>query len=654
MKHSLDDDKGTGVKGILGDKKMNRMIKRLFAGCFICALLSFQAAEAGNPFSEFMENIKKSAANNQQTQPPAAGKLQTEPAHPTGTVLKTANMRAGPGTQHAVLAVVPKDSVVNIVQLKDSWYLVQADTNGVSTSGWISSSLISSSASPSAQLSSGSNTVSNGTSTGSTTPPTGTEAQSNIDYAGYSKEFLPVKQMLVDGKLDEVASFYEMKTEAEAESGGAGKNAEAMNMTGLLYSLEQGTLALDQGDYDKAVTEFSSAERLVEEQQNESILAGGAKKTGGWLLGTILGQEEMFAYEGEGWEQVLMLNYKSIAYLLQGKRQAYNVTRRAIDWQNIQKKAFDQKLREEKEEASEELNKQESNKEETAKEDTQNQAVKEGLAAAFAPMEAKATTVPSAYVNPFGFYVAGMVQEFESYNDRSLRDNARISYEKALELNPDSNVLKQAVKDLAKPQAPSGTRLVHIVVADGFVPEKKVLTYTVQASSYVIPLKMPIYEPVKSKVYRIEVRSTSGTRLATLSPVADVEAICLRQQLDVQPLLTMRAMSSFVVTATAEAAAQQSQGIGGILLKGLSNIRKQTSAPDTRSWMSLPATMQAARLHLRKGISKLRIDTYAKNGKKLSSKTVKIDPNTHNFIYARSIDSMLYTQDTEKLWLAEM
>ena len=269
-------------------------------------------------------------------------------------------------------------------------------------------------------------------------------------------------------------------------------------------------------------------------------------------------------------------------------------------------------------------------------------------------MEAKATTVPSAYVNPFGFYVAGMIQEFESYNDRSLRDNARISYKKALELNPNSKVLKQAVKDLKKPQAPSGTRLVHVVVADGFVPEKKVLTYNVQSGSYVIPLKMPIYEPVKSRVHRIEVRNTSGKRLATLSPVADVEAICLRQQLDLQPLLTMRAMSSFAVTAATEAVAQQSQGIGGLLLKGISSLRKKTSAPDTRSWMSLPATMQAARLHLRKGIKKLKIVTYAKNGKKLSSKTVRIAPNTHNFIYARSIDSMLYTRDTEKLWLAEM
>jgi uncharacterized protein len=622
---------------------MNRVIKLLLAGCFFCALLSFQTAQAGNPFSQFLDSIN----NKLQAQPPAAGMAPTQPAYPTGTVLKTANMRAGPGTQHAVVAVVPKDSVVNVVQLQNDWYQVQTKINGFLTVGWITSSLISSNVSHSAQLTSGSNNVPKGNSDGSATPPAGMEAQSHIDYAGYSKEFLPVKQLLVNGKLDEVASFYEKKT--ETTDSGAKNDAETMNKLGLLYNLEEGTLALDQGDYDKAEKDFSTAEQLVEEQKNESILIGGVEKTGGWVLGTLVGNEEMFAYQGEGWEQVLMLNYKSIAYLLQGKREAYNVTRRAIDWQNIQKKAFDQKLREEKEEANKELT---STK--TENQDAQSQEIKKGLSAAFAPMEAKATTVPSAYVNPFGFYVAGMIQEFESYNDRSLRDNARISYKKALELNPESSVLKQAVKDLEKPQAPAGTRLVHVVVADGFVPEKMVLTYNVQANTYAIPLKMPIYEPVKSKVHRIEVRSASGTRLATLSPVADVEAICLRQQMDIQPLLTMRAMSSFLVTATTEAAAQQSQGIGKIFMKGISNLRKKTSAPDTRSWMSLPATMQAARLHLPKGISKLRIETYAKNGKKLASKTVRIDPNTHNFVYVRSIDSMLYTQGAEKLWLSEM
>jgi len=422
---------------------------------------------------------------------------------------------------------------------------------------------------------------------------------------------------------------------------------ELVERIGFLPWLERGTLAIDKGEFDVAVNDFSAAEELLKERKKGSKMGGFVTKVFTVAAETVSGNEELQAYQGEGWERVLMLNYKSIALLLKGDRRAYNVTRRAIDWQNIEKKTFDKKLQDEKEKLSEEI---EQRKEE--KDETSEQGIKDGLAQAFAPMEAKAETVPSAYVNPFGFYIAGMVQEFESYNDRSLRDNARISYKKSLELNPGSKVLQRAVVDLKKPSAPAGTRLVHVIVADGFVPEKKVLTYSVQTTAAAVPLKLPIYTPVSSNVHRIEVQTTSGKRLAVLSPVADVEAICLRQQKDMQPVLTMRALASFLVASVMDSAAQQTQGIGGVLLKVVSDVRKRTAAPDTRSWMSLPATIQSARLHLRKGVSKLKIVTIDKGGKRLAAQVVQIDPNRHNIIYARSIDKVLYAQSAEKLWLA--
>lgn len=559
-----------------------------------------------------------------------------------GEVKKAANLRAGPSTQKKVLGVIPKGSTVKIIAAQGDWYMLESDIQGAPGGGWVYSSLISQNNPSTAQLALAGIKQPSAPRSDSRKKNIKTTSNYNIDYAGYSKRFIPAKQLYMDGKLEELASFYESKIQAANNNE---DNSKAIKKLGVLQWLEQGTLDIDRGDFSKAVDDFSSAENLLEKRKNDSKLVSGLKKSSGWFIGTVIGSEEISAYKGEGWERVLMLNYKSIAYLLQGKRQAYNVTRRSIDWQNIEKKKFDKKLQQQKEKAKEKYGKEEKNNSEQAN------TVRKGLMAAFAPMKAKASTVPSAYVNPFGFYVSGMIQEFESYNDRSLRDNAKISYKKALELNPKSKVLKQAVKDLNNPAAPPGTRLIHVVVADGFVPEKKVLNYNVRMGNSIIPLKMPIYEPVKSKVYRIEVRSSSGKRLAILSPVSDIEAISLRQQLDNQPLLIVRAMTSFLISATADSVAQQSEGLMGVIIKIGSEIRKVTSSPDTRSWMSLPATIQAARLHLRKGINKLIIRTYAKNGKRLSSKTVKIDPNNHNFVYARSIDNRLYTQSSEILWL---
>ena len=576
------------------------------------------------------------------------GKGVTQATQRTGVVVRKAKLRSGPGTYNRVMAFVPRGTVVNLTAKRGNWYRVLASIRGRSTAGWIHSSVISAYTSRSAHLTSGH------------AQPVGVQGyarsqaseqnQTNIDYAGYSKGFMPVKQMLIAGKLDDIAKFYAAQEEEKKKD--TENELELVKKIGFLRWLERGTLAIDQGEFDVAVNDFSSAEILIKEKGKESKAGGFFGKVFATTAEVITGNEEITEYEGAGWEKILMLNYKSIAYLLLGDRRAYNVTRRAIDWQNIEKKAFDQKLQDEKEKLSEETEGQDTENEETNNAETSKQSIKSGLAKAFAPMDAKASTVPSAYVNPFGFYVAGMIQEFESYSDRSLRDNARISYKKALELNPDSKILKKAVKDLKKPVAPSGTRLVHIIIADGFVPEKKVLTYNVRVGNGIVPLKLPIYIPVSSKVHRIEVQTASGKRMATLSPVADIEAICLRQQKDMQPILTMRALAAFLVASVVESTAQKSEGIAGALFKVVSSVRKKASAPDTRSWMSLPSTIQAARLHLRKGVSKLKIVTFNKKGKKLATKLVRIDKNKHNIIYARSIDKILYAQSAKKLWLA--
>lgn len=608
--------------------------------CLMCAILPCQAVSAENPFGNFLnalsQSIENKNAQNQAGEDNAAAATSppaTASVIDTVTLTKTANMRSGPGTSNPVLMSVPKGTVAELVSKQGSWYEVKVNTSGSHKTGWIHTSLIAVNTAGSAQPA-----VAD-----STTETPGT----SIDYAGYSAEYRPIKEMLVSGNLDGIDKYY-MEGASPATDNGADKSGQPKK-EGFLRLLEHGTISIDRGDYPNAVDEFSEAEALLDERKQESKVGGFFKKALVATVETVSGNEELQNYRGEGWEKVLMLNYKSIALLLHGDRGAYNVTRRAIDWQNIEKKAFDQKMVEEKEKAKEDLNAQKK-----SDKDVQGEDAEKGIAAAFAPMDAKAARVPSAYVNPFGFYVAGMIQEFESYADRSLRDNARISYGKALELNPESKVLKDAVADMKKTQAPTGTKLVHVVVADGFVPEKKVLTNNVKAGNSVIPMKLPIYDPVPSQVYRIEVRTTSGKRLATLSPVADVEAICLRQQKDMQPILTMRAMSSFFVTALAESAAQNNTGIGGAILQGLSNARKNSSAPDTRSWMSLPATIQAARLHLGKGVNKLKIETYSKSGKRLASTTVNVKPGKHNFIYARSIDKVLYAQSSEKLWLAEM
>ena len=63
-----------------------------------------------------------------------------------------------------------------------------------------------------------------------------------------------------------------------------------------------------------------------------------------------------------------------------------------------------------------------------------------------------------------------------------------------------------------------------------------------QLSGDFIPIKLPIYQPVPSKVHKTIISDEQGNKLADLTPVADIEAICLRHQKDSAPFRYLRVL----------------------------------------------------------------------------------------------------------------
>jgi uncharacterized protein len=538
---------------------------------------------------------------------------QTRSSELTGVASKNANVRSAPSSSGKKVGKLIKGNEVNILKTQGKWFNITADTSTGYINGWVYSPLI--------QIKSIKTTTS--------APVQRSKNRKNVYYAGYSKDFQPIKRMMKKGDLKGVEAYFNKREEKIRKDSKSGY--DLINNIGLLRWMERGTLGLDTRQLNNSIDGFENAETILKVRQEDSQASDLLSSLTTFTAETLTGNEEFQEYPGEGYEKVLMLNYKSIAYLLDGKRKAYNTTRRAIDWQIMEQKKFAEEVRESKEKAKKENV--------SSKNDSEWQQ-------SYKNLDRIANKVPSAYVNPFGYYVAGMVQEFESKDDRSLRDNARISYEKALELNPKSKVLKQAVKDMKK-KYDGSKRLVHIVVADGFVPEKKMLVYNVPTHRGAVPIKLSIYEPVYSNIGRIEVQTTSGKRLATLSSVADVEAICLRHQKDMEGFRTLRVGLAIARSVGVNEATSQ-LGIFGALVGGAVN---GMAAPDMRSWMSLPSSLQAARIKISSNVSKVKIVSYDKKGRRLASKTVKINNQSDNFIYARSIEKQLYVNGSKKLWL---
>jgi len=457
-----------------------------------------------------------------------------------------------------------------------------------------------------------------------------TQITRNVIYGGYSKDFLPIKNLITTEQWVQAYQLQQLRV----------KQSDPAD---FLNSNEAGLLALDTHNAANAIHHFTAAEHFLKINAAKSFLEDGATSLGLEALSFISGKGDLTEYNGAPFERILMLNYKSISYLLNGERKAYNVTRRAIDWQNIEQKEFEKSLESAKQKISEEEAKIKEKQQDNSIVGTGN--IFSVIANQYKSSEKTALSVSSAYVNPFGFYMAGIVQEFDSFEDASLRDNARISYKKALKLNPESKVLKQAVREIKK-RPRRGKRLIQVVIADGFSPEKKTLQFGLPMPGGMVPIKLPIYEPVASKVAHIKIKSGKRT-LATLSAVANIEAIVLRHQLDSLPLQHFKVVAS-IARSTAENMLWGQLGALGQIGK---SFRESFANPDMRSWMSLPKQLLAARFYASKRLKNITIVSYDKRWRRLASKKVALPKNQHSFIYARTIDHILNANVNKTLWV---
>ena len=456
-----------------------------------------------------------------------------------------------------------------------------------------------------------------------------------IKYTGYTKDFIKIKKKMLAGDFEGASKYFEKK-EKKVRKKAKGDKLKFYQKMGFLDLVERGTLDLSRGEFDGSIDAFEGAEQVLRIRNTESKAKEKSKAFFGGLL-TSVGINEAAPYYGEAFEQILMLNGKAVAYLLKGDRLAYNVTRRSIDWQNTQKVAFDaeqQKIQRDLEEKK------------SSGTNPFYDVIERVVWDSYKDLETKAQEVPSAFVNPFGYYLAGMIQEFESVEDPSLMDNARISYSKALELSPKSTVIQQAYQAMKDGEKAGGRRLVHIISFDGFTPEKKMMQFKLPLpGGMIIPIKLPIYQPVSTLVSRTDV-TREGKAVADLDQIASVEAISLRYQSDQRPKQTLDVLIAVGISVGKRIAAQGN----GFALAAI-ELSDMKIAPDMRSWMSLPKTISAARFYATDGMTSIELNTYDVDGNVLSTKTVGIAESGPTFVFVRSMDKQLQAYANQGLWL---
>lgn len=486
--------------------------------------------------------------------------------------------------------------------------------------------------------------------------------------AGYTARFLPLRAMLGEGDLpNAIVAFQQggvanslpnitdpeaaqhLGTATQPGAGKNGDNGQTLNKPNdvFLANCELGHMRFEQGDYGASLTHLRAAEAYTAEQKRAKSkgllgqVGQTAKDVAGGTIGVLTGKGDFGPYRQRDYEEVIALNYIALGYLLQGDRRAYNVTRRANVRQNELLEAFSAEIQV---------------AEEKARTGTKNSKAKFDLVSVllgeeFARYTKVSESVPSSYVNPIGSYLSGVIQEIVSFEQPSLRTNARIAFENAKRLARNSRQL-QAMSDAMGQPAVEGQRIVHILVSEGFAPSRQMLRYGLQSSEgEVTSIRLGIFEPTESVIDRMELSFTGQTRAGreiavnstALDPLGDFEALIQRSQSERQASIFWDVVAATFRDDFISPYSKLAQEYIGVSLD---------SVPDLRSWNSLPRRAHIARVSVPVGAREIELVSRAANGSVLAKTRLPLQADLRQtFVYARAHGRKLFADAPRRLWI---
>lgn len=222
----------------------------------------------------------------------------------------------------------------------------------------------------------------------------------------------------------------------------------------------------------------------------------------------------------------------------------------------------------------------------------------------FAGLDAAAGEVKASFQNAWTFYLSALFWEAHGeYND------ALVDYKKALEIHPDSAMLRDDVARLSRAQNGRLTRgkgLVAVIYEQGLVPARRELSLPIPTPHGIFAVAFPTYSAADKPRPAPLTVSVDGIRARTevLTDVGGLAARHLREQL---PGLLVRQALRATTRYNLQKKANDDFGPVGAIITQIFNVVSEQA--DLRSWLSLPAYAQATRLMLPPGEHRLQLST---------------------------------------------
>ncbi len=524
----------------------------------------------------------------------------------------------------------------------------------------------------------------------------------------YAEAYMPARDMLNAGQFDELKA--KILQNAVDKDGNALPDDEAYEKliegASELSMMERGLIALNTGDFKRALFFFDAAEEklnLTEENAGIGDKAGSLAKTG---AAKLIGMAELADYEVKGYEKVMLLNYKALCHMLMGDRKAYNVTRRAIDlqqaeWEKFQeeKAKFDEKMEKAKAQAKEAEDKKAADEKakleaakkeaeaakkqaEEAKQNAMAQAAKSsllgflpgglGAAAQSAQMAATAADTVTSTLD-------SIVEIMNIFAGLDIDDRSKAVVKKAnlvtsAYVNPFAdymNGLLQEFDSLEDPALRDNARISYEkVVANNKdctaakTAQKAVMKGIGSNQKLVQVILSDGFAPYQVEKQRnFQVGKYHATvNLSNATPV-ETPVVSARVKVNGKPvkMSSLTKMESIIFRDEQDRLPWRTFDVATALVRsGIANeklgvlgdmVTSNLQHPDTRSWLSLPNQVLVSRIVVPAGQKTIEIQTLGKGGKPLVSSKVELADHGPTLVYAVNYGTHMKTYANAFSWV---
>jgi len=201
--------------------------------------------------------------------------------------------------------------------------------------------------------------------------------------------------------------------------------------------------------------------------------------------------------------------------------------------------------------------------------------------------------------NPYTYFTSGAFWESEGNFD-----DARIDYNKALELSPNNALLQESIERVVKRQATPNKGSVVILYEQGFVPAIYQDKYYLPTPYGVVAMALPVYKEsnwanlselgVSVKEDTVYTQGLTNFGALGVKHLDDkYDAVVARQG--------VRAVAKGAALFAARQLSRRDALAGAIAMASLSIYNVMSESADRRSWLTLPAFAQAVRINLDAG-----------------------------------------------------